>query len=381
MTVLNMKQQVAALMAAGTRRAPAAGLMSLFSKVYGGVMAVRAACYNRQLLVKSRRLPCRVICVGNLTAGGTGKTPMAIFLARRLVRKGYRVVMVSRGYRGRAEKVGGVVSDGRQILMDAATAGDEPYLMARSLPDVPVVVGGDRFRAGMIATSQLGAQVVILDDAFQHMALDRDFNLVLMDAGSPLGNGHLLPRGELREPVSALRRAHAVILTRADRLTDLSLARRLEQIKPKAAPAPVFTASHVTRIRGVIPAGGRQMDVPSPVGGQDTDFADARALVFSGVARNDDVHRSVAGLGVRMVRRMTFSDHHYYTDKDHGAIAEAAQSSGADWLITTEKDYVRFAGRFIWPRPLVVIGVNVCLLAGAARLGRLIDACIESDDE
>ena len=272
MAVQKLKQQMEALMTDGARRGPAVGLLTGFSKIYGGAMAIRAACYSRQLLVKSQRLPCKVICVGNLTAGGTGKTPMAIYLARRLTRKGHRVVLVSRGYRGRAEKTGGVVSDGLRILMDDATAGDEPYLMARCLPKVPVVVGGDRFQAGMLAVRQLGAQVVVLDDAFQHLALERDFDLVLMDAARPLGNEHLLPRGVLREPISALRRAHAVVLTRADRLADAPLARRRQQIEAMVAPLPVFTAGHVSQVRGVIPAGTRGISQRSDDGGQKSQF-------------------------------------------------------------------------------------------------------------
>jgi tetraacyldisaccharide 4'-kinase len=230
----------------------------------------------------------------------------------------------------------------------------------------------------MIAARQLGAEVVILDDAFQHLALARDFNLLLMDAARPLGNGHLLPRGVLREPVSALRRAHAVVLTRADRLTDSPLTRRFKQIEAMMAPAPVFTGGHVTRVCGVIPVGGRQMDIRSPDSGRDVNFAGTRGLVFSGIARNDDVCRSVAGLGCRVASRLVFGDHHRYTDENHGAIGGAARGSGADWLITTEKDYVRFAGRFTWPRPLAVIGVDLRLLTGEARLGRLIDTCIEA---
>ncbi len=378
MGVDRMKRPVEGLMADGCRRGMAAGVLLAMSKVYGGAMALRADCYARQLLVRSRRLPARVICVGNLTAGGTGKTPMAIALARRLSRRGYRVALVSRGYGGRAEKTGGVVSDGRSILMDARGAGDEPYLMARRLPGVPVVVGADRFRAGMLAVRQLGARVLVLDDAFQHLALDRDFNLVLMDAARPLGNRHLLPRGTLREPISALCRAHAVVLTRADRLSGDELAGRIAQIEALTPPVPVFTAAHVSRVCGVIPAGenGKQIRPGSGNGRGSVDLNGARVLVFSGIARNDDVYRNVDRLGCRLVGRLAFSDHHRYTEKDRANIAAAARSRGARWLVTTEKDHVRFAGRFTWPLPMVVLGVEMRLLAGWARLARLIDKCI-----
>jgi len=371
-----VKRQLDALMADGGRRGVVAAALLALSKVYGGTMVLRADCYARQVVVKSRRLPAKVICVGNLTAGGTGKTPMAIHLARRLTRQGYRVALVSRGYGGRSEKAGGVVSDGRRILMDAAAAGDEPCLMARRLPGVPVVVGADRFRAGMLAVHRLGARVVVLDDAFQHLSLDRDFNLVLMDAECPLGNGYLLPRGTLREPVSALHRAQAVVLTRADRLAGDALARRVGQVASLAAPAPVFTAAHVSRIRGLIPAGERQM-IPAPGNsGRPAELNGVRVLVFAGVARNDDVLRNPAGFGCRLAGRLAFGDHHRYSERDRTAIVAAARSSRADWLVTTEKDYVRFAGRFSWPLPLAVMGVDMRLLTGKAHLARLIDDCL-----
>lgn len=363
-------------MTEGGRRGVAAVALSVLSKVYGGAMAVRADCYARQLVVKSRRLPAKVICVGNLTTGGTGKTPMAIHLARRLARRGHRVALVSRGYGGRSEKIGGVVSDGRRILMDAAAAGDEPCLMARSLPDVPVVVGGDRFRAGMLAVRRLGARVLVLDDAFQHLALDRDFNIALMDAGRPLGNGYLLPRGTLREPVSALRRAQAVVLTRADRLAGGVLVRRVGQIAALAAPAPVFTAVHASRVRGLVPAGERQMVSASANGGPLHSLNGARVLVFAGIARNDDVLRNPADFGCRLAGRLAFGDHHRYRERDHAAIVAVARSSRADWLVTTEKDYVRFAGRFSWPLPLAVLGVEMRLLTGGDQLARLVDDCL-----
>ncbi len=369
-----LRRRLVALMDDGGRRGLGPAVLTLLSRVYGGAMALRADCYARRLLVRPRRLPATVICVGNLAAGGTGKTPMAVWLARRLQRRGLRVAVVSRGYGGRAEKRGGVVSDGRCLRMDAAAGGDEPVLMARSLPGVPVVVGADRYRAGMLAIRRLDAAVLVLDDAFQHLALERDFNLVLMDAARPFGNGRILPRGTLREPLSALGRAHAVVLTRADGLNEALVSRRVAAVAKRAAPAPVFTAAHDSRPCGLVPVGRREI---TP-GGRTADAKGLRALAFSGIARNDCFFQGLVGAGYRLSGRLAFADHHRYADQDRTMISETARRLGAELLVTTEKDYVRFAGRFAWPLPLLVMGVEMRLLAGEDRLLRLLDDCLAS---
>uniref|UniRef100_UPI0035937661 tetraacyldisaccharide 4'-kinase n=1 Tax=Desulfococcus sp. TaxID=2025834 RepID=UPI0035937661 len=191
--------------------------LSAVARGYGKLMAERARWYETGRL-PSRRLPCGVVSVGNITVGGTGKTPMALRLAREFACAGRRTVIVSRGYRGRAEAEGGIVSDGGSLFMTADAAGDEPFMMAESLIaaglDVPVVVGRNRHAAGMTAVFRFAPEVVILDDAFQHLRLRRDLNLLLLDGTAPFGNGRVLPRGPLREPLSALARADAVILTR-----------------------------------------------------------------------------------------------------------------------------------------------------------------------
>ena len=187
-----------------------ATLLSALSGVYGGAMVLRAGLYRRGLLER-RRLPCRVVSVGNLTVGGTGKTPLVMDLAARLRDRGWPVCVLSRGYRGTAERTGAVVSDGYRILVPAKVAGDEPWLMARRLAGIPVIVGRDRWASGMTAVDRFGARAVVLDDGFQHQRLVRDLDVLLLDARKPMGNGHLLPRGPLREPITAARRAHALV--------------------------------------------------------------------------------------------------------------------------------------------------------------------------
>jgi tetraacyldisaccharide 4'-kinase len=195
-----------------SEKADSPGLLALLlygvSTVYGAAQKIRATGHRHNLL-QSKSLPCRVIAIGNITAGGTGKTPMTIYLARELQQSGKRVAVVSRGYKGAAEKGGGIVSDGQNVLMDAGRAGDEPLLIASRLKGIPVVVGKNRYEAGMLAIREFQPEIIVLDDAYQHLKLKRDINLVLLDHDRPFGNSHLLPRGILREPPDALARADA----------------------------------------------------------------------------------------------------------------------------------------------------------------------------
>ncbi|HEX8835164.1 MAG TPA: tetraacyldisaccharide 4'-kinase, partial [Abditibacteriaceae bacterium] len=186
---------------------------------------------------------CRVVSVGNLTVGGTGKTPTVQWLAREMQNRGARVAVVARGYRGRKSDEGAVVSDGQNLLLNARDAGDEPLLHTRALPGVAVVIGRDRVKAAQRAANECGANSVVLDDAFGYYSLARDFDLVLMDARRPFDNGHLLPRGRLREPASALGRADAVLLTRCN----MASAAQREDAQTEIArwtKAPVFQSSH-----------------------------------------------------------------------------------------------------------------------------------------
>lgn len=202
-TLTRIRHQIETIMRGPgeTRPLSPAMLLQLLAAGYGAAVRLRASFYKRGLWTP-RRLPCKVISVGNLTVGGTGKTPMTRYLARLVQSLGREVAIVSRGYKGRAEKSGGIVSDGKRILMDADAAGDEPFMLASGLGDVPVAVGRNRFAAAMQLLQACHPEVIILDDAFQHLPLDRDLNVVLLDHKRPFGNGHLLPR----EPCANRRR-------------------------------------------------------------------------------------------------------------------------------------------------------------------------------
>ncbi len=292
-------------------------LLKALSAVYGGAMALRAACYRRGIL-PSYRLPCKAISVGNITAGGTGKTPMTLYLADLLSRMGYRSAVLSRGYKGGAEAKGGVVSDGESLLMGPEQAGDEPCMMAMRL-GVPVLVGRDRVASGMRAVSAFAPDVLVLDDAFQHLRVQRDLNIVLIDARRPFGNFCLIPRGALREPLSALRRADVCILTRCGRKPPAALENRLREHLPgipvlrslhRPKTALVSKGMHTSRLR-FFPAEGS--------------LTGLRVFAFSGIAQNSDFFDSVRACGANLAGILGFPDHHAYGNSDFQAIVEAAR--------------------------------------------------------
>jgi tetraacyldisaccharide 4'-kinase len=336
----------------------ATGLFGI-SILYKAVTSFRQLLYARNVLAV-RSLPCKVISVGNMTVGGTGKTPMTMHLARFLQQLEYRVAVVSRGYKGTGEKHGAVVSDGDRILCSPHVAGDEPYIMAKVLDNVPVVIGKDRYVAGTRAMDRFHPDVIVLDDGFQHRQLKRDLNLLLLDAKAPFGNGFLLPRGVLREPMSALKRADAVILTRSD--TDRTNTWRY--IQSLVYPRPVFISQHKTVIRDVLPA--RQ---PCDPNGFETrachgrpERQELRLFAFSGLAANPQFFESLKTMAGRINGTMEFKDHHSYRPHDIERILRAAQNAGSNCFATTEKDFVRIPKGTRFPGDLFILGIDIDFL-------------------
>ncbi|WP_372682208.1 tetraacyldisaccharide 4'-kinase [Desulfosarcina sp.] len=325
-------------------------VLRVLSVVYGGLMCLRARLYETGVLT-SKRLPCRVLSIGNLVAGGTGKTPMTILVARMIRDMGCRVVVLSRGYGGRMEKMGGIVSDGRTIFKGPEDAGDEPYLMARILRGIPVTVGRRRYDAGMMAVKRFKPDVIVLDDAFQHLRLKRDFNLVLLDSRSPFGNGHLLPRGLLREPLSALRRAHAVVYTRSEQALNRPIRDRW------ITHQPMFYATHHPIVRKVDQTDRLLADDALDIGM----LKGKKAVAFSGLADNAQFFDSLEQAGCALVHTFSFADHYHYDASDLDRIAAAAKKKGADVLVTSLKDAVKIENVKQWPVALVVVDVIIKL--------------------
>ena len=323
---------------------------------YGALVQLRITLYKKGLL-PSKILPCPVISIGNLTLGGSGKTPMAIYVAELIQHLGYTVSIISRGYKGQAERIGGVVCDGHIIYMGPDTAGDEPFMVARRLKTVPVIVGQNRFKAGKLAIQEFNPDVLLLDDAFQHLKLHRDIDLVLLDSNKPFGNTYLLPRGTLRETKSALLRGDAFILTRSDEGKPAALG----QIKRVVPRKPIFYSFHTPYIYKIVTGNSlKSADRPDISSRYNFDiFKKKRVFAFSGIANNDDFRRTIESFKCKLEHFSEFPDHHQYSDKELDEILESAADLSVEFIFTTEKDYVRIAHKIKWPIHLVIIGIEI----------------------
>jgi tetraacyldisaccharide 4'-kinase len=338
-------------------------LLYFISMFYYGLAKFRTAIYERGI-INSKQLPCKVISVGNITIGGTGKTPMTLYLAELVQRLGYDVAVISRGYKGELEKTGGVVSNGKTVLMGPEEAGDEPYMLACRLKNIPVIVGENRFEAGMQALRKFNPNVIVLDDAFQHLKLKRDLDLVLLDSNRPMGNSYLLPRGVLREPLSALLRADAFILTRSGCVSEEETKKSWSRLKQFLHSKPIIKTDHepyayVVKKEKYIPF----EDTSKTSFLYDFEFLRGRrVLAFAGIARNDDFLHTIESFKADVIDFIGFEDHHRYSDNDLNKIFNLAQKSNAELLMTTEKDYARLASQIIWPNDLVVMGVQISVI-------------------
>lgn len=300
-----------------------------FSPLYGLLMRKRAAWY-RSGVMESVELSVPVISVGNLTLGGTGKTPMAVHVARCLLANGYRPAIVSRGYGGKARQEINLVSDGKQCLLDVVQAGDEPLLMAESLPGVVVVTGVKRAVAAEFAIKEFEVDVIVMDDGFQHMALQRDLDLVLFKAPIFLGSGRVFPGGELREPVDALARAHGFVITGVDRQNRSAGDDFRKFLEEEFPGKPVFMAEY--RFKSLLDRSGES--VGKEVLGQ-------KLYGFCGLAEPGGFLRTISEQGVSLFGFSVFADHHPYTVEDLNNLVAAADNFGCDALLTSEKDMVK----------------------------------------
>lgn len=312
-------------------------------------------------------LPRPVISVGNLEMGGTGKTPFTIELARLLSAEGYLTCILSRGYGGRRDHEPLVVSDLHRVLAGPSVAGDEPFLMARSLPGVPVVVGADRLAAGRKALEAFPVHAFLLDDGFQHRRLRRDVDLVLLDATDPWAGGRLWPWGGLhrglREPPRGLARADAIVLTRTQAASAEGLTALREELARLAPGVPVLT----TRTQA---AGFRRLT--KPLSATIPDMTGTRVLAFAGIARPGAFFEDLEGLGAAIVGRRAFRDHHAYSETEVRALLRQAEELGASALVTTGKDAVRLPlGGIDADRPFLSLGRRF-IVDDAAALGRVL---------
>lgn len=289
---------------------------------------------KQRVLAQQRRLPHPVISIGNVTVGGTGKTPATIALAEEALRRGYAPIILTRGYRGRAEGPC-FVSVGNGPILNVLAAGDEPVLMANRLSGVPIVKSADRFAGGMFALDHLAETVYanadsskllfLLDDGFQHWKLARDVDIVLIDGTNPFGNRRLLPLGPLREPLEALKRAGAFVLTKA---ANEAVERDLVSINPEAGLHHALYAAD-----SVLYAAGMRQAV-STLNGR-------RIFAFSGIANPKAFRKTVESAGCIVKGFKEYPDHYAYRDRDLLSLSRVAGRDGCELLLTTEKDLVK----------------------------------------
>jgi len=323
----------------GRKKSPLlSAVFSVLSLLYAAVVSLRNTLYRFRILA-SKPLPCKVISIGNITLGGTGKTPLVIALAGLLLQKGMRPVVVSRGYGRKDESQTLIVSDGQKVLTDTVTGGDEPVLIGSRLSGVPVVVGRSRYEAAQCAIERFHPDTVILDDGFQHLMLKRDLDIVLVDATDPFGNEKLFPAGILRESIKSLRRAHAVIITRRDSAASVdSLKDRIRQ----ATAAPVFTSyQHPVDLAYVRIGELKPLSV----------LRGTKVLAVSGIARPASFTMLLKALGALVVGECIYPDHYEYKRADLADIFKKAADDRVSMIITTEKDAVRlrtFKPEGIW---------------------------------
>ena len=325
---------------------------------YGGLVGTRRWLYGRGVL-RPRPVSCPVVSVGNLTVGGTGKTPAVELAVRTLAEHGHRAAVVSRGY-GRKTRGIHVVADAASIRLDPEESGDEPFLLARRLPGVPVVVGADRWAASRVAMETCGATAIVLDDGFQQQTLEASLQIVMARARRPWGNGRLLPAGPLREPLRALARAHLVVATGSGLVSVDEVGAAAARYAPHA---PVLTAT----LEPVACWEARRME-PVPL----TRLEGARVVPFAGIAAPAAFAATLRELGVAG-ELVVFPDHHWYTAEDVRALNDRATREGA--LVTTEKDWVRLRGRLGAGPPLYVVSVALRITSGADHWRRAFERC------
>ena len=281
----------------------------------------------------TRQVSVPVVSIGNLSVGGTGKTPATIYTAQHLAHLGYKVGILSRGYR-RSSTGTLLVSDGKHLLVTPEEGGDEPYLLACRLNGVPVVVDEDRYRGATIMIGQFSPDVLLLDDAFQHRSLVRDCDLVLLDASAPLHDYHLFPYGALREHLGALKRADLVVWTRTNSQSPpLSLTRRIDELS-------------VTQIHSTMAVPPQLIEVATEENIPAEKLRDEPILAFCGIARPTTFYHALISLGLEPETVQYYPDHHHYTEDDLAHLSELTEGKRLV-MVTTEKDAVKLNSDFL----------------------------------
>ncbi len=315
-----------------------------FGPLYGMIMSIREKLYTKQVF-KQQTVGVPVISVGNLVLGGTGKTPTVIFLAKLLRSRGLTPAIVSRGYGGKAHGEVNIVSNGTEILLDAQEAGDEPTRLATTLPQTPVLTGKKRILPCQHAVSKLGVDWISLDDGFQHMGVARDVNLVLFDADNLAGNSRIFPAGPLREPVSALNRTSAFLITGQNSHNSKRSEAFAKLLNSKFSDIPVFTSRNS---EATLLTPNQQEQTPENIG---------EAYLFCAIANPERVMKTAESLGVNVVCSKYMQDHKDYSKNSIHELCQEAEIQGAKCLITTAKDFVKIKD-FTFSLPIFILQIQ-----------------------
>ncbi|MBL9152024.1 MAG: tetraacyldisaccharide 4'-kinase [Verrucomicrobiales bacterium] len=350
----------------GKRAAVFRFFLGILSKVYGWLVDFRLWLYRNRIL-RERNLGCLVVSIGNLTVGGTGKTPVVEKFARSLQDGGRRVAILSRGYKSVKKpllqriigKIQGkneinpprVVSDGRQLLLDSRTAGDEPYMLAANLKDIPVVVDKDRVKSGKHAISELNCDTLLLDDGLQYLKLRHRLDIVLVDRWQPFGTEKLLPRGTLREPAKNLKRASYIFITKCNGEPNDELKERIRKYNRTAEIIECeHRPLHLQHIesRETLPL---------------SELQNKRVGTISAIAVPESFEQGIRKLGANLVATKRFLDHHRFTEQEILTFINCCVESEVDMIVTTEKDSVRFPRLGRLDVPIYFLRVEIGILS------------------
>ena len=334
--------------------------LSLLSKGYKKAVTMRNAKFDANKGVVKVSVP--VISVGNITAGGTGKTPMVRLICDILGQKGFHPTVLSRGYRAKDNSQNTIISKHGSILVEPEESGDEAWLLAKVLPKSSVIIGRNRIESARIAIEELGADYLVMDDGFQHRALHRDKDIVLIDASNPFGYEHVLPRGLLREPMEGLARADIIVLTKVDQVDPGLVAALRKRLARMAPQKPVYETVHKPRAVYTLEVWANG-DEGHPIG---TD-SDLPIMAVSGIGNPKSFTKTLEGCGYDVVHTMGFGDHHDFSDDDVVEIWKQAFAHQAKAIMITEKDAVKLSQLHTIEElkiPILVLSIGIEFISG-----------------
>ena len=334
-------------------------LLTPLSLIYEIIIRLRNLFYDFQIFPIYRLQKVKVISIGNVTVGGTGKTPFCEYLAQELKKNGHHVAIISRGY-GRQTRGTIVVSNGKEILCRPEESGDEPFLLAQNLTNIPVICKADRYQGGLFVQQHFQPDIIILDDGFQHRRLHRDLNIVLVDATRGFGNGKTLPGGFLREPVSSLKRADLICLTHVHKQKSID---RLVQKIQSITSSPILKTIHEPC--QLIQMGTNKSNDLSLL-------KNKKAFLFSGIANPSAFEKTISSLGSEICYHLKYKDHYRYTERDLKRIFMTARKYSAELIVTTEKDAVRLASYNSLVKNFFYLKIKIKIIEGFNDLDRIL---------